>query len=147
MIKIFIGVFGQLYVAKCFAPTAKAKIQLLVANLTSAYRTRIEKLDWMSEPTKLEAIKKLDTYTVKVGYPDHVRDYSQVVIRDDDAFGNAQRAGAANWAFYLGRPRTPRGSKRALRFWVNSIPGLSQFQACISMVNRQWAKISPILAV
>ena len=98
---------GQLYVSKFFAPTAKAKIQLLVANLTSAYRTRIEKLDWMSEPTKLEAIKKLDTYTVKVGYPDHMRDYSQVVIRDDDAFGNAQRAGAANWAVYLGRLRGP----------------------------------------
>ena len=45
---------------------------------------RIEKLDWMGPATKVEALKKLDTYNIKVGYPDHPRDYSKLEIRDDD---------------------------------------------------------------
>src|SRR5207244_5514752 len=78
---------GQLYTAKYFPPEAKAKIQDLVTNLKTAYRARIEKLDWMGPETKKEALKKLDTYTIKVGYPDHPRDYSMLVIRADHLVG------------------------------------------------------------
>jgi putative endopeptidase len=94
---------GQLYTAKYFPPAAKAKIEALVANLKAAYRVRIEHLDWMGAATKKEALKKLDTYNIKVGYPDHPRDYSSLVITDDDLAGDVRRAGAADWAFYSGR--------------------------------------------
>jgi putative endopeptidase len=94
---------GQLYTAKYFPPEAKAKIEALVANLKDAYRARIEKLDWMGPATKKEALKKLDTYNIKVGYPDHPRDYSKLVIADNDLVGDVRRAGAADWAFYTGR--------------------------------------------
>jgi putative endopeptidase len=94
---------GQLYTAKYFPAEAKAKIEALVANLKAAYSKRIEKLDWMSPATKKEALKKLDTYNIKVGYPDHPRDYSKLVITDDDLVGDVRRAGAADWAFYTGR--------------------------------------------
>jgi putative endopeptidase len=89
---------GQLYSARYFGPEAKAKIEALVANLKAAFRVRIEKLDWMSPATKQEALRKLDTYTIKVGYPDHPRDYSQVVIRSDDLLGNVRRAAEADWS-------------------------------------------------
>ena len=98
---------GQLYTAKYFPPQSKAKIEELVANLKAAYHARIEKLDWMSAPTKGEALKKLDTYTIKVGYPDHRRDYSNVVVRDDDLIGNVARAAAADWGFFVGRLNGP----------------------------------------
>jgi putative endopeptidase len=94
---------GQLYTAKYFPPEAKAKIQSLVDNLKSAYRARIEKLDWMGPETKKEALKKLDTYTIKVGYPDHPRDYSKLVIKGDDLTGNVKRCGQLDWEFYTGR--------------------------------------------
>lgn len=94
---------GQLYSASYFPPEAKAKIQELVANLKAAYHTRIEKLDWMGEETKKEALKKLDTYTIKVGYPDHPRDYAFLVIKGDDLIGNARRCAEFDWAFYTGR--------------------------------------------
>ena len=94
---------GQLYTAKYFPPEAKAKIESLVANLKDAYRTRIEKLDWMGEETKREALKKLDTYTIKVGYPDHPRNYSDLVTKSDDLVGNVKRCAALDWAFYTGR--------------------------------------------
>ncbi len=94
---------GQLYTAKYFPPDAKAKIQDLVANLKSAYRARIEKLDWMGADTKKEALKKLDTYTIKVGYPDHARDYAKLVIHGDDLIGNVKRCAQLDWDFYTGR--------------------------------------------
>lgn len=94
---------GQLYNAKYFGPDAKAKIEALVASLKAAYRARLEKLDWMGPKTKPEALQKLDTYTIKVAGPDHPRDYSKLLITDDDLVGDVRRAGAADWAFYSGR--------------------------------------------
>ena len=94
---------GQLYSAKYFPPSAKAKIEALVVNLKAAYRARLEKLDWMGPKTKIEALRKLDTYTIKVGYPDHQRDYSKLVVTDDDLVGDVRRAGAVDWAFYTNR--------------------------------------------
>lgn len=98
---------GQLYTAKYFPPDAKAKIQDLVANLKSAYRARIEKLDWMGADTKKEALKKLDTYTIKVGYPDHARDYSKLFIHANDLVGNVKRCAQLDWNFYTGRFSEP----------------------------------------
>ena len=98
---------GQLYTARYFSPEAKAKVQALVADLKTAYRARIQKLDWMSPATKAEALKKLAAYNVKVGYPDKPRDYSKVVIRDDDLIGNVRRAAEGDWAFYVARQNGP----------------------------------------
>jgi putative endopeptidase len=98
---------GQLYTARYFPPSAKLKIEALVANLKSAYHARIEKLDWMSAETRKRALEKLDTYTIKVGYPDVPRDYSRVVILADDLIGNVRRAGAADWHFYVSRIEGP----------------------------------------
>ena len=94
---------GQAYTARYFPPESKRKVQDLVANLKAAYRVRLQNLDWMSPATKTEAIRKLDTYAVKVGYPDTPRDYRSVVIRDDDLVGDVRRAAAADWAFYVAR--------------------------------------------
>jgi putative endopeptidase len=94
---------GQLYAATYFPPESKAKIEVLVHNLLTAYHARIEKLDWMSAATKVEALRKLDTYTIKVGYPDHPRDYASLEVKADDLVGDVRRAGAFDWAFYRGR--------------------------------------------
>jgi putative endopeptidase len=98
---------GQIYTAQYFPPEAKAKVESLVQHLMASYHHRLETLDWMSAQTRAEAIKKLDTYTVKVGYPDHPRDYTSVVIRDDDLMGDVRHAAAAEWAFYVNRLSSP----------------------------------------
>jgi putative endopeptidase len=94
---------GQLYTARYFPPEAKAKIEDLVAHVKAAYHARLEQLDWMSPKTKAEALQKLDTYNIKVGYPAHQRNYADVVIRADDLVGDVRRAASADWAFYAGR--------------------------------------------
>jgi putative endopeptidase len=98
---------GEVYTARYFPPAAKAKIETLVANVKAAMRARLERLDWMSPATKVEALKKLDTYQIKVGYPDHPRDYSALVIRADDLVGDVRRAGEADWRFYISRINGP----------------------------------------
>jgi putative endopeptidase len=84
---------GQLYVKKAFPPESKQRMLQLVANLRSALHDRILALDWMSDATKQQAIKKLDAFTVKIGYPDKWKTYPFDVKRDD-YFGNVLRASA-----------------------------------------------------
>jgi putative endopeptidase len=98
---------GELYTAKYFPPSAKAKITQLVLDLKAAFHARIAKLDWMSPKTKQDALKKLDTYVIKVGYPDTPRDYSKLVIADDDLLGDARRTAAHAWDFYVARMGGP----------------------------------------
>ena len=94
---------GQLYVERYFSPETKAKVEALVGNLKAAFRARLEHLDWISPETKAEALKKLETYLIKVGYPKKPRDYSNLAIRDDDLVGDVRWAAEADWAFEVGR--------------------------------------------
>jgi putative endopeptidase len=94
---------GELYTAQYFPPASKIKIEELVSNVKAAMRVRLERLDWMTPATKVEALKKLDTYQIKVGYPDHPRNYSTLVIRPDDLVGDVRRSGEADWRFYTSR--------------------------------------------
>jgi predicted metalloendopeptidase len=71
---------GKLYVAFYFPPEAKARALELVNNLKEALADRIKTLDWMDEPTKKEALKKLAAMGVKIGYPDKWLDYSLLRI-------------------------------------------------------------------
>jgi putative endopeptidase len=98
---------GQLYTDRYFPAAARTQIEQLVANLKTAMHARIAQLDWMGPATKSEALRKLDTYTIKVGYPSVPRDYSAVVVRDDDLVGNVRRAAAADWAFFVRRRTSP----------------------------------------
>jgi putative endopeptidase len=83
---------GKLYVAMYFPPATKARIDALVRNLLKAYAVSIEQLPWMSAATKAEAQAKLRKINVKIGYPDHWRDYSTLKIVPDDLLGNVRRA-------------------------------------------------------
>jgi putative endopeptidase len=96
---------GQLYTARYFPADTKPAIESLVSEVIRAFRARIERLDWMGEATRAEALRKLDSYVVKVGYPTTPRDYSAVMVRDDDLVGNVLRAAAAEHAFLLHRSK------------------------------------------
>ncbi len=82
---------GQLYVEKTFPPEAKERAAKIVKNLKTAMKSRIENLDWMSETTKKQAIHKLASFGVKIGYPDKWKDYSSLKIDRDSYIGNVLR--------------------------------------------------------
>ncbi len=71
---------GQLYVKKYFPEEAKTKILKLVNNLRKSLAEHIAHLTWMSDSTKINSLIKLNAFTVKVGYPDKWRDYSNLTI-------------------------------------------------------------------
>ncbi len=83
---------GKLYVADYFPPEAKARALEMITNLKAALSDRIKTLEWMDEPTKKEALKKLAAMNVKIGYPDKWRDYSLLKIDRGPYVLNAMRA-------------------------------------------------------
>jgi putative endopeptidase len=85
-------VVGKVYVKKHFSPEAKERMTQMVKNLLKAYAESIKTLDWMSAATKKEALKKVDNFMIKIGYPDQWRDYSALKIVKNDLYGNATRA-------------------------------------------------------
>jgi len=82
---------GRLYVQHHFPPQAKARMDILVANLREAYRVSISDLEWMTPATRQRALAKLDKFTAKIGYPKNWRDYSELRIARDDLYGNVIR--------------------------------------------------------
>ena len=82
---------GKIYVKRHFPPAAKTQIQTLVSNLLDAYRTEIGALSWMGPETKSAALAKLTKFTVKVGYPDKWRDYTNLEVTSEDLLDNLRR--------------------------------------------------------
>lgn len=77
----FLGeAIGKLYVDETFPPEAKQKALDMVENIKLAFADRLKTLEWMSDSTKEMALKKLSTFTVKIGYPDKWKDYSKLQI-------------------------------------------------------------------
>ncbi|MBD5177906.1 MAG: M13 family metallopeptidase [Bacteroidales bacterium] len=77
---------GQLYVAKYFPESSKEKMEALVGNLQTALGQHIENLTWMSDTTKAKALEKLAAFTVKIGYPDQWRDYTNLTIDPKESY-------------------------------------------------------------
>ena len=91
-------IIGELYVAKHFPPAAKERMTQLVKNLQVALGERIDAQEWMSEETKKAAHEKLNTFTVKIGYPDKWDDYSGLVIDPALSYAeNCRRMSEFGW--------------------------------------------------
>ena len=116
---------GQEWVKRNFSPEAKARAAKMVDNLVSALRDRINGLDWMSEPTKQQAVTKLNAFLRKVAYPDTWRDYSSLSVKSGSYFEN-ERA-VAEW--------------NAARSWarVGKAPDRSQWSMMPPTVNASYS--------
>jgi len=105
---------GQLYAARYFTPADKAKVEVMVQNLLTAFHARLENLTWMTPATKAEALRKLGTLQVSIGYTDHWRSYQGLNIEADDLFGNMWRASLFDYHYALARIGKPTDRKE----WV-----------------------------
>lgn len=89
---------GQIYVEKYFPPEAKKTAETMVENVMEVYKDRISNLEWMSEDTKKKAIEKVNAMTVKIGYPDKWKDYSEVEIEEGKSLYENMKA-ASEWRY------------------------------------------------
>lgn len=71
---------GKIYVKEYFPPQAKAKAREMIDYLFRSFEIHINNLEWMSPDTKIKALEKLNKFTVKIGYPDKWKDYSNLDI-------------------------------------------------------------------
>ena len=71
---------GRIYVKKYFPASSKERMKTLVENLRVALGERIAAQDWMDDSTKVNALLKLNTFYVKIGYPDRWKDMSALKI-------------------------------------------------------------------
>ena len=114
---------GQLYVKKYFTPDAKIRMQELVGNLRKAFAVRINKLDWMSDKTKIKALAKLAAFRPKIGYPDKWRNYDGLVINRNTYFENIQNVGKWNYNYMINQLGKPVDRER----WGMTAPTVNAY--------------------
>ncbi|MBQ7361924.1 MAG: M13 family metallopeptidase [Bacteroidaceae bacterium] len=95
---------GKLYVAKYFPPAAKERMLALVGNLQKALAQRIDAQEWMSDSTKQFAHDKLNSFRVKIGYPDKWKNYDNLIIDPADSYAaNCRRISEFMWDDMIAR--------------------------------------------
>jgi endothelin-converting enzyme/putative endopeptidase len=102
---------GRAYAERYFPASARQEVQAMVDNIKEAFAERVRGLDWMAESTREEALRKVSTIEVGVGYPDTWRDYSRYEVSPNNAYANAingERAEYAHQLAKLGRPMDRR---------------------------------------
>lgn len=98
---------GQLYVQNYYSPATRERYVNLTNNVIAAYKEHLEKLDWMSDSTKMKALAKLSTVRKKVGYPDKWRDYSSMNISRSSYVENIIEGNKWYYDFYLNKLGKP----------------------------------------
>lgn len=98
---------GRIYVAQYFPPSAKAHLQIMVKHLVEAYGQEIDAQAWMAPETRQKAKAKLATLRVKIGYPDHWRDYAGLTVLANDLAGNVRRARTFEYLRNMAKLGTP----------------------------------------
>jgi len=81
---------GQLYVEKHFRSESKQRMDVMIGNLMKAYEVSINRLEWMSDETRQQALDKLHKFTPKIGYPDKWIDYSKLEVVAGDLVANVK---------------------------------------------------------
>lgn len=93
---------GRLYVKKYFPESSKQRMIELVKNLQEALGQRIDQQKWMSAETKQQAHSKLNSFYVKIGYPDKWMDYSKLDIDENlSYYENMVRANQFSSNYYI----------------------------------------------
>ena len=98
---------GKAYVDKYFPAANKTRIQGMADNIKAAFAKRVQGLAWMAPATKAEAVKKVETIVVGVGYPDSWRDYSSVNVNPIDAYANSSATSADRYSAQLAKLGKP----------------------------------------
>lgn len=114
---------GKLFVQKYFPPESKTKVQELVRNLVRACREDLEASKWMTSATRQKALEKLDKFTVKVGYPDRWRDYTDLQVDRSDLVASIRNANAFDWD----RKRKRLDDKVDRSEWLMSPPTVNAY--------------------
>jgi putative endopeptidase len=116
---------GELFVARAFSPEAQKRSVQLVEDIRASMKERIEKLEWMTPPTKARALEKLANLRVRMGAPDQWPQYEGLQLSSNDYAGNWLKTAlwqSAQWMKDLDAP-VERGRWRIAPYIVNAQSG------------------------
>ncbi|WP_044560725.1 M13 family metallopeptidase [Azospirillum sp. B4] len=83
---------GRLYVQRYSSPETERKARQVLDTIVQAFRQRIQTLAWMGPESRRGALAKLDQLVIRLGAPDHIRDYTGLTTDPHDPVGNWLRA-------------------------------------------------------
>ncbi|MEP7362105.1 MAG: M13 family metallopeptidase [Acidobacteriota bacterium] len=98
---------GEVFVKKHFPPEAKRRMLELVENLRATLAEELKDATWLQESTKANAVKKLNAFYPKIGYPDRFRDYADVKVSPKDYFHNVRTASVSERQYELAKIGKP----------------------------------------
>ena len=108
---------GKLYVEKFFPASAKATVRTMVDNIKAAFAERVEGITTLAPETKQEALAKVKSIEVGVGYPDTWKDYAGYTADPGNAYANAIAAEKLNYAQQLAKIGKPMDKRE---WWMNA---------------------------
>ena len=115
---------GEAYVAKYFPAERKERALGMVRSIEAALNRDIDAATWMSGASKQAAHAKLAAQIDKIGYPDHWRDYSSLVIKRDDLVGNISRASRLETTVRYGKIGKPTNRQA----WLMTPPTVNAYE-------------------
>ena len=98
---------GQMFVEKYFPASAKERMLKLVKNLQKALGQRIDAQEWMDQATKEKAHEKLNTFHIKIGYPDKWRDYSGLNVDETSLWEIVKNANTFEYDYMISQAGKP----------------------------------------
>jgi putative endopeptidase len=108
---------GKLYVEKYFPASAKAEVQGMVDGIKSAFARRVEAISWMAPETRKEALEKVKTIEVGVGYPDKWLSYADMKVDAANAYANKQAAQKLRYSQQMAKIGKPLDRRE---WWMNA---------------------------
>lgn len=115
---------GQVYVARAFTAESKARVLQLVKDIEASLDRDITASEWMQASTKEAAHAKLAAVLNKIGYPDHWRDYSALIITPDNLVENVERS----TAFESRRQMSKIGKPLDRTEWIMTPPTVDAYE-------------------
>jgi putative endopeptidase len=103
---------GQIYVQRHFPAESRRQMDALIGNLRAAFAERLQRLEWMDDETRREALAKLEAFEPRIGHPTRWIDYSRFRVDPADPLGNAIRS--VEFQRNLAISRLPNPVDRAL---------------------------------
>jgi putative endopeptidase len=108
---------GKLYTEKYFPASAKASVQTMTDEIKAAFGARVSAIDWMAPATKQEALAKVKSIEIGVGYPDTWTSYAALKPAANTAYANKQAAQKLRYSLQLAKIGKPMDRRE---WWMNA---------------------------
>ncbi len=82
------GLLSQAFAAKYLSPTVRPEVHAILDNVRGQIKASFAAQTWMSNETREQAFKRLDTLGAKIAFPEHLPDYSTLKVERENFVAN-----------------------------------------------------------